>query len=115
MLSNASPRHDTIRNVIGFAREVRIRFHDAHEIFASVVGTADKNGDSFVVRPWGIKSTRRFMYEDVARATPVRNMAWEKQQEIYASQAISLAPAAVPVVVAAVAAIAVVAAVVADA
>ena len=50
--------------------------------------------DSFVVRPWGVSTTRKFLYEEVARATPVRNMAWEKQREIYAAQAISLAPAA---------------------
>lgn len=97
MIQHGTPRYDTLRNVIGFAREVRIRFHDAHEIFASVVSAEAKNGDSFVVRPWGVSSTRKFLYEEVARATPVRNMAWEKQREIYAAQALSLEPAVLPV------------------
>ncbi len=95
MIQHGSPRYDTLRNVIAFAREVRIRFHDTHEIFASVIAAEPKNGDSFVVRPWGVSTTRKFLYEEVARATPVRNMAWEKQREIYAAQAISLAPAVV--------------------
>jgi hypothetical protein len=96
MIQHGTPRYDTLRNVIAFAREVRIRFHDAHEIFASVVAAEAKNGDSFVVRPWGVSSTRKFLYEEVARATPVRNMAWEKQREIYAAQALSLEPAILP-------------------
>lgn len=93
-MSGVSGHEAVIRNVLVSAREVRIRLRGAGIVFASVVGTEGDDRESFVVRPWGVPATRRYLFEDVAGATPVRRMGWLQQRAICASQAAELgAPA----------------------
>jgi hypothetical protein len=84
-------QRDSMRNVIAFAREVRIRLRDSRVIFASVVGDEVRARDeSFVVRPWGVKWTSTFLYESVSRIAPVRRMSWAAQKAICAKQSATL-------------------------
>jgi hypothetical protein len=90
-LTKKNPRADgreaAIRNVVGFAHEVRIHFHDTRVLFASVLCPASPDSLSFVVRPWGLKAETTVRFEEVSRAAPVKQMGWQKQRTISAAQA----------------------------
>jgi hypothetical protein len=75
-----------VRNVLGFAHEVRIVLRDRRVIFASVICAEDRERDSFVIQPWGVRGRMTVAFEDVARATPVTHMNWEWQRSITALQ-----------------------------
>jgi hypothetical protein len=78
--------HDgTIRNVVGFAHEVRVQLRDSHVIVGRIV-LAEHAVDSFRIRPWGVKSTMNVRFDDVARAAPVRRMLWAEQRTISEAQ-----------------------------
>jgi hypothetical protein len=84
----------SMRNVIAFAREVRIRFRDSSVIFASVLEEdGPPRDESFVARPWGVNWSRTFFYENVSRVAPVRRMSWLAQKAICAKQLATLLPA----------------------
>jgi hypothetical protein len=81
-----------VRSVIGTAHEIRVRFRDSRVIFASVVPAGDTREGCFVVRPWGLRSTMVFRFDDVSRARPVRHMDWEQQRRICATQVAEWTP-----------------------
>ena len=70
------------RNVIGGAHEVRIELRDRRVIFATVVRDEEPIDGAFVIRPWGVPFAITLSLDDLARATPVRNMHWEQQRSI---------------------------------
>jgi hypothetical protein len=80
-------REAAIRNVVGFAHEVRIHFHDLRVVFASVLCPARQESRSFIVRAWGQTIPTTVLFDDVARAAPVKQMGWQKQRTISAAQA----------------------------
>jgi hypothetical protein len=75
-----------VRNVLGFAHEVRIVLRDARVIFASIVCVEEPERDSFVIQPWGVRGRMTLSFEDIAHATPVTHMNWERQRSITALQ-----------------------------
>lgn len=77
----------TIRNVVGFAHEVRIHLYDSQIIFASVLPAAEVESGAFVVQPWGLKTPRTLRYNEVSHAVPVKRMGWQKHRSIAAAQA----------------------------
>jgi hypothetical protein len=77
----------TIRNVVEFAREVRIHLRDAQVIFGSVTATASADNDgSFWIRPWGLTESQAIRFADISVATPVKQMGWKRHREIAAAQ-----------------------------
>jgi hypothetical protein len=75
-----------IRNVVGFAHEVRLHLHDSKVIFATVVPVGDGDSDAFLIRPWGLRSPMTVRYDQVYRAAPVKQMGWTKHRSISAAQ-----------------------------
>jgi hypothetical protein len=87
-VSHKTEGHEaTIRNVVGFAHEVRIHLYDSQIIFASVLPAAEVEPGAFVVRPWGLKSPRTVRYDEVSHAVPVKRMGWQKHRSIAVAQA----------------------------
>ena len=78
----------TIRNVVEFAREVRIHLRDAQVIFGSVTAATKANDEagSFSIRPWGLKESKAIRFDDISIATPVKQMGWKRHREIAAAQ-----------------------------
>lgn len=83
-MAKENPRDADIRSVIGVAHEVRLRMHDSRVIFGSVVSS--RNPDSFVVRPWGVKTPTTIRYDDVRRVASVTEMVWQRQKAISQAQ-----------------------------
>jgi hypothetical protein len=78
----------TIRNVVEFAREVRVHLRDAQVIFGSVTaveGAQDDDG-SFAIRPWGLAESKAIRFDDTCLASPVKQMDWKRHREIAAAQ-----------------------------
>jgi len=71
-----------IRNVVDFAREVRVHLHDAQVIFGSITAAARAEADFFRLRPWGMKQSIEIQFADVSLATPVKQMGWEQHRAI---------------------------------
>ena len=89
--SSQSPRkrdgHELlIRNVVDFAHEVRIHLHDERVIFGSVAPAALGETGSFRIRPWGVAEVRAISFDDVALASPVKQMGWERHRAIAVAQ-----------------------------
>jgi len=78
----------TVRNVVEFAREVRIHLRDAQVIFGSVTATASAHNDdrSFWIRPWGLTESKAIRFDDISIASPVKQMGWKRHREIAAAQ-----------------------------
>jgi hypothetical protein len=76
----------TIRSVVDFAHEVKIHLHDAQVIFGSVVSTPKDEGGYFRIRPWGLSESMAIKFHDVAIASPVRQMGWQRHRAIAAAQ-----------------------------
>jgi hypothetical protein len=76
----------TIRNVVDFAREVRIHLHDEQVIFGSVTSAVEGETESFRIRPWGVRESRAIPFDDVSLASPVKQMGWERHRAIAAAQ-----------------------------
>jgi hypothetical protein len=80
--------HETIiRNVVDFAREVRILLLDSQVIYGSVIPDARALAGAFLIRPWGLNSVMTIRFDAVYRAAPVKQMDWQKQRTISAAQA----------------------------
>jgi hypothetical protein len=79
-----------VRNVLGSAQEVRVNFRDSRVIFGSVVRVIGTKEDCFVVRPWGLRSTIAFRFDEVCRARPVKQMGWQHQRRICETQVAEL-------------------------
>jgi hypothetical protein len=91
MVHKRVPRE--VRSVLSSAREVRIRFHDAHVLFGTVLhrprSLAEPESDeewTFTIQPWGTKAPVVLRFDDVATAAPVRNMRWQMQRDIRVAQ-----------------------------
>ena len=92
MSGNAALHAASMKNVVTFAREVRIRLRDTRIIFASIVSAQDPiESDAFVVRPWGVPWTTTFRYAEAALVAPVRHMGWQAQQAICRKQSAEFA------------------------
>ena len=92
MSGNAARHAASMRSVVTFAREVRIRLRDTRIIFASVVSAQDAiESDAFVVRPRGVPWTTTFRYADATLVAPVRHMGWQAQQAICRKQSVQFA------------------------
>ena len=89
MSGNTALNSASMKNVVTFAREVRIRLRDARIIFASIVSAQE---DAFVVRPWGVPWTLTLRYAETSLVVPVRHMGWQAQQAICKSQWVQFAP-----------------------
>jgi hypothetical protein len=78
----------TIRNVVEFAREVRIHLRDAQVIFGSVTAAASAHDDdrSVLIRPWGLTESKAIRFDDISIASPVKQMGWKRHREIAAAQ-----------------------------
>jgi hypothetical protein len=78
----------TIRNVVEFAREVRIHLRDAQVIFGSVTAAASTHDDdrSFWIRPWGLTESQAIRFDEISVAAPVKQMGWKRHREIAAAQ-----------------------------
>jgi len=78
----------TIRNVVEFAREVRIHLRDAQVIFGSVTAAARAHDDdgSFLIRPWGLTESKAIRFDEISLASPVKQMGWKRHREIAAAQ-----------------------------
>lgn len=74
------------RSVIGVAHEVRLRMRDSRVIFCSVISSYGSCSESFVIRPWGVKTLTTINYDDVRRAASVTEMVWERQKAISRAQ-----------------------------
>jgi len=75
-----------IRNVVDFAREVRVHLHDAQVIFGSITPAVRAEADSFRLRPWGMQQSIQIQFADVSLATPVKQMGWEQHRAIASAQ-----------------------------
>jgi hypothetical protein len=75
-----------IREVVDFAHEVRIHLHGAQVIFGSVTPPSAEENGSFRIRPWGHASFMDIQFDDVALASPVKQMGWERHRAIAAAQ-----------------------------
>jgi hypothetical protein len=80
----------SLRNVVCLAHEVRLDLRDARVIFATIVSVSHGAGQSFVVRPWGLRSAIALRFDEVCRARPVRHMRWEHERTICAAQVAAL-------------------------
>jgi hypothetical protein len=76
----------TIRSVVDFAREVRIHMNDARVIFGSVMSPAGHAVTFFRIRPWGVADSMAIEFDDVAFASPVKQMGWDRHRAIAAEQ-----------------------------
>jgi hypothetical protein len=76
----------TIRNVVDFAHEVRVLLHDEQVIFGSVGSVPKGDRGSFLIRPWGVASAMAIQFDDVAVATSVKQMGWDRHRAIAAAQ-----------------------------
>jgi hypothetical protein len=78
----------TIRNVVEFAREVRIHLRDARVIFGTVAAATGANdgSGSCLIRPWGLTEPKVFRFDEISLASPVKQMGWKRQREIAAAQ-----------------------------
>jgi hypothetical protein len=85
-MQKENPHDVYIRSVIGVAHEVRLRMHDSRVIFCSVISATAANAESFVVRPWGLKTPTTLKYDDVWRAASVTEMVWQRQKAISLAQ-----------------------------
>jgi len=75
-----------IRNVVDFAREVRVHLHDTQVIFGSITTVDRALVDSFRMRPWGMKQSIEIQFADVSLAAPVKQMGWEQHRAIATAQ-----------------------------
>jgi hypothetical protein len=76
----------TIRSVVDFAREVRIHMNDERVIFGSVMSPAGHAVTFFHIRPWGVADSMAIEFDDVALASPVKQMGWDRHRAIAAEQ-----------------------------
>jgi hypothetical protein len=89
LVQNARKRdahESTIRNVVDFAREVRVHLQDAQVIFGSVTPAERGQGATFRIRPWGMKQSMEIQFADVTLAAPVKQMGWEQHRAIASAQ-----------------------------
>jgi hypothetical protein len=76
-----------VRNVVDFAREVRIILLDSQVIYGSVIPDARALVGAFLIRPWGLNSAMTIRFDAVYCAAPVKQMDWQKQRTISTAQA----------------------------
>lgn len=81
-----NPHEAHVRSVIGVAHEVRLCLHDSRVIFCSVISPSGAGAESFVVRPWGLRTATTIKYDDVSRVTSVTEMVWQRQKAISRAQ-----------------------------
>jgi hypothetical protein len=90
LLQNDARKRDTheslIRSTVDFAREVRIHLRDAQVIFGTVRGRANPDAGSFRIRPWGFTESIDIRFDDVALASTVKEMGWQRHCAIAAAQ-----------------------------
>jgi hypothetical protein len=85
--SNDGEAHEaTIRNIVDFAREVRIHLRDDHVIFGSVKDRTDRGPGWFRILPWGHTAPMSIRFDDVALASTVKQMGWDRHREIATAQ-----------------------------
>ena len=84
--SQFDAHESTIRNVVDFAREVRIHLRDDHVIFGSVTDRTHRGSGWFRIRPWGQTAPMAIRFDDVALASTVKQMGWERHREIALAQ-----------------------------
>jgi hypothetical protein len=81
-------RRPSLRNVLGFAREVRVHlYNNAAVIVGSTIPGADPTGDVFRILPWGTTSVVTIRLDEVSRAATVHGMTWHEQRMICTAQA----------------------------
>jgi hypothetical protein len=85
-MHKANPHDAHIRSVIGAAHEVRLNLRDSRVIFCSVISPSGAGAESFVVRPWGVRTPTTIKYDDVRRAASVTEMVWQRQKAISLAQ-----------------------------
>jgi len=74
-----------LRNVLEFAREVRVCLRNATVIFGRTMpGTGPP--DEYALLPWGTHSVVAIRLDDVTRAVPVHTMRWVRHRAICAAQ-----------------------------
>jgi hypothetical protein len=76
----------SIRGVVDFAREVRIHLRDDHVIFGSVIERTARGTGCFRIRPWGHTAPMDIRFDDVALASTVKQMGWDRHREIAVAQ-----------------------------
>jgi hypothetical protein len=79
-------RAATIKNIVGFAHEVRIYMRDSRVIVGHILGAAAGRTEAFVLRPWGSTAHMTVRIGDISRAVMVRRMTWQRQRTIAAAQ-----------------------------
>jgi hypothetical protein len=76
----------TIRGVVDFAREVRIHLCDDHVIFGSIQERSTRGSGWFRILPWGHTAPMAIRFDDVALASTVKEMGWERHRQIALAQ-----------------------------
>jgi hypothetical protein len=89
LLQNARKRdgHESmIREIVDFAREVRIHLRDEQVIFGTVAERTARGAISFRIRPWGLTESMDIPFDDVVLASTVKQMGWERHRAIAVAQ-----------------------------
>lgn len=87
MSTHQSFQDGIVRGVVRSAREIRIRFHDARELYGTVVIEDSMDPACFALRPWGLPLPLHIPFRDVSRAAPVQHMSWARHRTISKEQA----------------------------